>query len=59
MQQMLVDEVTGFLGRVKHQRRGVDMQEYRNGYGKLREAETADDEERYDHGAAPAGARCG
>ena len=36
MQQMLVDEVTDFLGRRKHQRRGVDMQGYRNGYGKPR-----------------------
>jgi transposase-like protein len=36
MQQMLVDEVTEFLGRGKHQRRGVDMQGYRNGYGKPR-----------------------
>lgn len=36
MQQMLVDEVTDFLGRGKHQRRGVDMQGYRNGYGKPR-----------------------
>ena len=36
MQQMLVDEVTDFLGRAKHQRRGVDMQGYRNGYGKPR-----------------------
>ena len=26
MQQMLVDEVTEFLGRAKHQRREVDMQ---------------------------------
>ena len=25
LQQMLVDEVTEFLGRAKHQRRGVDM----------------------------------
>lgn len=36
MQQMLVDEVTEFLGRAKHQRRGVDKQGYRNGYGKPR-----------------------
>ena len=36
MQQMLVDEVTEYLGRAKHQRRGVDMQGYRNGYGKPR-----------------------
>ncbi len=36
MQQMLVDEVTDFLGRAKHQRRGVDMQGYRNGYEKPR-----------------------
>ena len=36
MQQMLVDEVTDFLGRAKHQRRGVDMQGYRNGYDKPR-----------------------
>ena len=36
MQQMLVDEVTEFLGRAKHQRRGMDMQGYRNGYGKPR-----------------------
>ena len=34
MQQLLVEEVTEFLGRAKHQRRGVDMQGYRNGYGK-------------------------
>ena len=27
MQQMLVDEVTEFLGRAKHQRRGVDMRD--------------------------------
>ena len=33
MQQLLVEEVTEFLGRAKHQRRGVDMQGYRNGYG--------------------------
>ena len=36
MQQLLVEEVTEFLGRAKHQRRGVDMQGYRNGYGKPR-----------------------
>ena len=36
MQLLLVDEVTEFLGRAKHQRRGVDMQGYRNGYGKPR-----------------------
>ena len=36
MQQMLVDEVTEFRGRAKHQRRGVDMQGDRNGYGKPR-----------------------
>ena len=36
MQQLLVEEVTEFLGRGKHQRRGVDMQGYRNGYGKPR-----------------------
>ena len=36
MQQMLVDEVTELLGRAKHQRRVVDMQGYRNGYGKPR-----------------------
>ena len=28
--------MTEFLGRAKHQRRGVDMQGYRNGYGKPR-----------------------
>ena len=33
MQQLLVEEVTEFLGRAKQQRRGVDMQGYRNGYG--------------------------
>ena len=36
MQQLLVEEVTEFLGRAKQQRRGVDMQGYRNGYGKPR-----------------------
>ena len=36
MQQLLVEEVTEFLGRAKHQRRGADMQGYRNGYGKPR-----------------------
>ena len=36
MQQLLVEEVTEFLGRAKHQRRGVVMQGYRNGYGKPR-----------------------
>ena len=36
MQQLLIEEVTEFLGRAKHQRRGVDMQGYRNGYGKPR-----------------------
>ena len=36
MQQLLVEEVSEFLGRAKHQRRGVDMQGYRNGYGKPR-----------------------
>ena len=36
MQQLLVEEVTEFLGRAKHQRRRVDMQGYRNGYGKPR-----------------------
>lgn len=36
MQQLLVDEVTDFLRRRKHQRREVDMQGYRNGYGKPR-----------------------
>ena len=33
---MLVEEVTEFLGRAKHQRRGVDMRGYRNGYEKPR-----------------------
>ena len=36
LQQMLVNEVTEFLGRAKHQRRGVDMRGYRNGYEKPR-----------------------
>lgn len=36
MQQLLVEEGTEFLGRAKHQRREVDMQGYRNGYGKPR-----------------------
>ena len=36
MQELLVEEVTEFLGRAKHQRHGVDMQGYRNGYGKPR-----------------------
>ena len=36
MQQLLVEEVTEFLGRAKHQRRGVNMHGYRNGYGKPR-----------------------
>ena len=34
--QLLVEEMTGFLGRAKHQRRDVDMQGYRNGNGMLR-----------------------
>ena len=33
MQQMLVDEVTEFLRRARHQRRRVDMQGHRNEYG--------------------------
>lgn len=36
MQQLLVDEVSEFLGRSKYQRRGEEMQGYRNGYGKPR-----------------------
>ena len=36
MQQLLVDEVSEFLGRTKYQRRGEEMQGYRNGYGKPR-----------------------
>ena len=36
MQQLLGEEVTEFLGRAKHQRLGMDMQGYRNGYGKPR-----------------------
>ena len=37
MQQLLVEEVTEFLGRTKYQRRGEEMQGYRNGYGKPRQ----------------------
>ena len=33
MQLLLVDEVSEFLGRSKYQRRGEEMQGYRNGYG--------------------------
>ena len=36
MQQLLVEEVTEFLGRRKYQRRGAEMAGYRNGYGKPR-----------------------
>ena len=36
MQQLLVEEVSEFLGRSKYQRRGEEMQGYRNGYGKPR-----------------------
>ena len=37
MQQLLVEEVNEFLGRTKYQRRGENMQGYRNGYGKPRQ----------------------
>ena len=56
MQQLLVEEVTEFLGRAKHQRRGVDMQGYRNGYGKPRRL---DDEERDGNGTPAAAERPG
>jgi len=37
MQQLLVEEVNEFLGRTKYQRRGEELQGYRNGYGKPRQ----------------------
>ena len=37
IQQLLVEQVTEFLGRTKYQRHGKEMQGYRNGDGKAAE----------------------
>jgi len=70
MQQLLVEEVTEFLGRRKYQRRGEVMQGYRNGYGKprqltmrsgtgtLRRPRVRDLEERFESQLLPLFTRC-